>query len=265
MDSALNEELNILFEKFSNEVKNILGNNIKSIIIYGSVALGGFIKGKGDIDYICIINDNLCDEEIRKIHDLHENIRNGSLGELGVQLEGAYYSLPMMCNMKEAIGRGYYMGTNKNRWREVSKVGSLNCMDRLMMIRHGIVIYGEKKIDYLKEPRLEEIKEEFLENLQNNIEWSKKGNSVYFSIEMVYFAARGLNTLKTGQLLSKGKACEWFVLEYEKSKWRDYVGYTSKFRYPLSKQEEEIINRAYIINNTTPFLEDIYRVLTIAN
>lgn len=60
-NNRLNDELNLLFGEFSNEVKNILGDNLKSIIIYGSVALGGFIRGKGDIDYVCITENNLKD------------------------------------------------------------------------------------------------------------------------------------------------------------------------------------------------------------
>jgi hypothetical protein len=258
MDSiVLDSQLKVLFKEFAHEVTKIMGNNLKSIIIYGSVSLGDFRRGKGDIDFVCITKNDLTDNEITKIIELHDNIRGGSLGELGVQLEGAYYTVSMVSNIKKNTGRGYYMGTSRRGWKEVSAANSLNYMDILMMINHGIVIAGEENKDYFREPIALEIREEFIKKLQDYIGWAIKTEDIWLSIEMVYFAVRGLNTVLTGNLLSKSEACQWYCQTYPQSQWTKLVEYTSQFRYPMTAQEESSIDKTFIMTNAILFLGDI--------
>lgn len=253
-----NFDLESLFNDFAVEVIKILGDNLKTTVIYGSVALGDFAKGKGDIDFLCIVEKDLTDQEIKGIQEAHDAIRNGSLGELGVQLEGAYYTLPMVKDIKNGYGRGYYLGTNRKGWKEVSSAASLNYIDISMILRYGIVIAGEDPKEYIDLPTELQIRNEFVNKLTNYIDIGKKLEDIGLSIEMVYFCVRGLNTILVGDLLSKSMACKWFSQKYSASKWSQLVEYISQFRYPLAKEEVLRIDKIYITRNATKFLEDIY-------
>jgi hypothetical protein len=50
--------------------------NIEAIFLYGSVALGGYIEGSSDIDFIAILGEPLSDSVIQSISIVHQQLEN---------------------------------------------------------------------------------------------------------------------------------------------------------------------------------------------
>jgi len=61
---------------FHKDVYRILGDKFYDFFIWGSVVLNDFKNGKGDIDFVVVLNDEINDAEINKIVELHDKYRN---------------------------------------------------------------------------------------------------------------------------------------------------------------------------------------------
>ena len=69
--------------------KEILGNQLIGMYLYGSLASGDFDPKSSDIDFVVITNDFLPGEIISKLEDLHKRIWSNGL-KWAAKLEGAY-------------------------------------------------------------------------------------------------------------------------------------------------------------------------------
>lgn len=262
MDKTFYEdvEFNVIMNKFKNEMKNILGENLLSIIITGSVSLGDFIPGKGDIDFIVVTQHDLSSQNCTDIIEFHEKLRAGGLGQLGIQLEGIYCPLDMIKKTDNYEGKGCYIGTSRKGWKEITSSG-LSITDFFMLSQYGKVFYGKDIRSRIYAPTYVELQKEIKSEIKKNLNYSNKINDIYFSLHLLYLGTRGLYTFLNNKILSKGESCKWFITEYPESKWKPFIKYSSKYRYPLYENEKKEINEEYIIKNSPLFLEDIYNII----
>lgn len=252
------EKINNVLIDFSQVVSDTLGGNLASIIIYGSVALDDFKHGKGDIDFVCVTHKSLTEKEIDLLTNNHREIRAGSLGELGKQIEGSYYPKKIFENEENKIG--LYIGTNQNNWRTISSI-QLNLFDQHIIRKHGIVIYGEDNRHIFYKSSFEELKQEYLNELKNRIDSIEEYKDIEFNIETIYFALRGFNTILKKSFISKSESCKWYIDNFEDLNYIDLIKHIRHYRYPLSSEDKYTINSDLIFNKTKPFLEHIYNLI----
>jgi len=249
-----------MINEFVDRVKEILDNNLLSIIISGSVALGGYIYGKGDIDFFVVTKQDMSDNDYEEIIKLHERLRAGELGPLGIQLEGLYCPLKMMEDPRQYTGLGCYIGTSRKGWKQISKSVMSN-IDYLTLRKSGKTFYGEDIANRIFRPSFDELRETIITEIENNIEPAVKINDIYFSLHLLYLATRSLYTFFNYDVLSKGKSCDWFIEKYPDSPWVSFVKYTSQYRYPLEETEKKQIDENYVVSNAPLFLENIYSII----
>ncbi|MGF7060159.1 nucleotidyltransferase domain-containing protein [Brassicibacter mesophilus] len=249
-----------MIREFMDRIKEILDNNLLSVIISGSVALEDYIYSKGDIDFFVVTKHDLSVDDYEKIIKLHERLRAGELGLLGTLLEGVYCPLPMMQEPRYYTGLGCYIGTRRKGWKQISKSAMSN-IDYLTISQYGKTVYGEDITKKIFKPSYDELRETIIAEIKNNLKHSEEINDIYFSLHLLYFATRSLYTFFNYDIISKGKSCDWFIQKYPDSQWVPFIKYTSQYRYPLDKIEKEQIDGNYIIKNAPLLLEHIYSII----
>ena len=81
-------EINNTMGKFTSNLIELLGDNLLSVILYGSAVLGDFVPGKGDLDFLVVTKESLNDGDCEKLFNLHDRMRAGEMGQLAIQNEG---------------------------------------------------------------------------------------------------------------------------------------------------------------------------------
>ncbi|MCX6343525.1 MAG: nucleotidyltransferase domain-containing protein [Armatimonadetes bacterium] len=250
----LEEALCETMTRFGDDLQEILGENLKSVILFGSAVLGDFTPGKGDLDFLVVTADSITHYECEFIFSLHESMRSGS-NILARQLEGTYYPLRVVADPVNVNAPGCYVGTGRKGWKPVD--GSKNSlMDYAIIKKHGRTCYGSNVTNLVYSPSQDELVEEFRKSLESSIATAMQVNSLNFALAMCHFAPRGLCFTLTGKMLSKKQSAQWFAEEFSGNKWAELVLDAEKYRYPLT--ESELNEAAPIIEaSVSEFLLDI--------
>lgn len=80
----------ISIEYLLEKSEEILDNNLMSVIISRSTALGDYIYDKGNIDFFVVTKDDLTIKNSKEIFKLYEGLQTGELGAFGIQLKEEY-------------------------------------------------------------------------------------------------------------------------------------------------------------------------------
>jgi hypothetical protein len=255
---SLDKKFSKTMEQFSNNLLEILGENLLSVILFGSAVLGDFIPGKGDLDFLVVAFKDLSSSDCEKLFFLHDKMRAGRMGELAVQLEGTYYPFCIVKDPGHAEAKGCYIGTGRKGWREISS--SCNSLADYAIIRaYGKFFYGKDIRGQIYNPTKEELKDEFLRSLRKSIKSAESINDLMFSISIFQWVPRGLYTLLTGKFVSKREGARWFLTEFPDSPWNSLITHVSRFRYPLSENERAEVNPE-IKSKVKEFLDEIEKI-----
>ncbi|MFC3747219.1 aminoglycoside adenylyltransferase domain-containing protein [Paenibacillus sp. GCM10012306] len=112
-------------------------SNIDSVYIYGSVALGDFIEGSSDIDFIAILREPPTMSDIQSISAAHEELENmfPQTDIMGAYLPGSELGKPQ-CEISSLLT--YY-----NKQVHTNGFGSdINPITWWILKNHGIRVYG---------------------------------------------------------------------------------------------------------------------------
>lgn len=259
----MNSEINNVLKIFIEELKKIFKDKLYSFLIYGSVVLNDFTVGKGDIDFMVVLNDDINEFEINKIISLHENLRNYKLGILGKQLEGSYYTKQMFID-RNRNHQGYYVGTSRKGWRVVNNI-NVNCFDKLNIIDNGMILYGADIRNLIQSPSINDLKLLFINELENRINFLKTYKSTSFLIDTVYLTLRGVSICELGKLVSKSESVKNYLQIINDEEGVKFIEYISKFRLPLAQNEIEIIDDKYIEQCSIYWLKKIYLKYNLVN
>ncbi len=232
----LTEHAPLIFDQFASHIEAILGNNLRSILLFGSYVLNDFTEGQGDLDFMVLTTYNLDAKAIQGIFQFHEALRAGALGVLGAQLEGTYYPLSLVMAPLSGEGKGCYIGTRREGWRSLSRnVNSL--MDYAMLSRVGQVIHGEDLRAFLYVPTPSELIQEMHDASRHHQTFLEKPElPPGFAVSLVHWITRNLIYLATHQIVSKTKAGIWYCAEYSPAIHQDLVQYCLPLRHPYSDE-----------------------------
>jgi len=241
---------------FSSNLGEILGENLLSVILFGSAVMGDFHPGEGDLDFVAVTRTGLSDSDCKTIFDLHDRMRTVELGRLAIQLEGTYYPLPIICDPFNAKVSGCYVGTTRRNWRQIDS-NKNSMMDYAIIKNFGMTFGGEEIKHLFYNPSRSELRAEIDCNLDINIETCKERNSAAYALAMFHWAPRALCFVMTGEIVSKTQGALWYVSEFPDSQWTPLVSHAIGFRsYPLALEKQEQVDHS-IIDKVYDFLMHI--------
>jgi len=134
-------------ERTMNKLCNSLGmnnSNIVSVYIYGSVALGNYIEGSSDIDFIVILSDPPNKSDIQTISEAHKEVE---IEFPEADIMGAYLHVNDLGKPESEISS---LVTYYNKQVHTNGYGAdINPITWWILKNHGIKVYGsEQSLNY---------------------------------------------------------------------------------------------------------------------
>lgn len=123
---------------FVSIVGDALGDTLRSVILYGSVAFGDLAPGYGGLDFVAIVDNDIADDRREALIEARRPLRSGLYGVYARMIEGAFLPRHMTC--PQSAGRVVWWGTSGERLWESSWLGWFDCLG---IRKRGVVIHGE--------------------------------------------------------------------------------------------------------------------------
>lgn len=92
-----NPELDLAIGVFLGIIDETLRGTLRSVILYGSVALGDLAPGYGDLDFVAITDNDIADDRREALIEAHRPLRSGPYGVYARMIEGAFLPRHMTC------------------------------------------------------------------------------------------------------------------------------------------------------------------------
>lgn len=224
-----------MIQMFQDDLQAIEGIYVEDIVVYGSTVTGDYIEGRGDIDFLVFLKNELTKVQIADIFSLHEKYRNNQ--DLFAKLEGTYYTLK---SQKDIIS-GIYIGTSRSGWKAIDYIVHDN-IEQGMILNDYRTLTGKIELEKLFSVDWKLIDKEINENIKESLLLSKKLNDVEFNIYIIQTLARCLFTRKNNSFTSKSKAIA-FLSKYEDfQKHRVVLERLQSIRYPYSASEVKSVD-----------------------
>ncbi|BCN30921.1 nucleotidyltransferase domain-containing protein [Anaeromicropila herbilytica] len=197
-------------DTMKNALVSILGDNVVSIYLYGSVAMDDFKLGWSDIDIICFIKHIMSEEQAEELVELRQNLLKLDQNNTYFRsFEGAIVSLEEFYN--EEYTRVVYWGTSGQR---ITNNYVFDVFSRYELMNDGILLYGNDIRQSLCLPTYLQLREGVMQHLETIRKHAITTNQSLYSCGWLLDTARCLYTLRTGQVISKTMAGYW-ALEQE--------------------------------------------------
>lgn len=133
----LPDKVKITMDKLCTTLERRLTGTIKAAYVYGSTALGDYIEGSSDIDFIAVIQQPLSSMDIQAIREAHEEVEYSLPG---TDIMGAYLT-------QEDLGKSFNdissVVTYYNKQVHTGGKGAdLNPVTWWVLKNDGILVYG---------------------------------------------------------------------------------------------------------------------------
>jgi hypothetical protein len=220
--------------RFTDDLKEILKDNLHEIIIHGSYALGDFRPNRGDLDYIVVTEHDLDTSTNNEIFNLHDNYRaNREL--LLHQLEGTFYPRAILSHLDLPFV-GCYIGTGRSGWRTITTFQN-SYIDLRVIEKKGIFLLGSCVPVY--RPTEDEIRTEMKTDHCRLVRTAtdRAIDGIGFWCAIVHWCARTICYLKTGLLASKADACRWCKDSENLGEFGELFDMAENRRYPYGDEK----------------------------
>ncbi len=230
-----NASLNRALEPFLGMAHDLLGDQLVSVLLHGSVVFDDLAPGYGDLDFVAIVAGELSEERCRRLVDLRRPLRGGDWGPFGKMLEGAF--LPRDLLDPKKTGSAFWWGTSGERAWQGNRLGWF-CLHGLRTA--GIVIFGEDVRAEIPPASRESLLADAWADCQN-IKQHGRGGTLH-SVDWLLQAARVLFWLKEGELISKSRAADW-GLDHVTGRWRNLLRQAKEIRLHPQRAESPEVKR----------------------
>lgn len=247
-------EVSFVMLNFHRRLKRILGNKVKDIVIHGSAVNNSFVRGKGDIDFLVLLSQDVSDVEYEEITDYHRKSRLNK--NLESQLEGSYIVLSKCHNN---IDGGIYIGSTESRWKRFAG-NSFSNLDKAYIRAINYSLYNEKYIEKLFNYRWEDVKSEIRVNTEKTLALLEKLPDFDFKLYALHTAVRGFYTYKTHTFASKLQALEMMENDLEFIEHRDFIRNIKVYKSMLSEAEKFDMNKLDL-SRINEIVFDIHKLL----
>lgn len=194
----LNESIKIM----TNEIISILADNRPIIYLVGSVALDDFQLGWSDIDILVLTEREITELQADTLVGLRQALLERYPGNPYFHLfEGGTLSADAFLHSKNE--RTVYWGTSGQRITDNYKMDSFGMAE---LLDSGILLCGEDIRNKMTYPTYAQMRDDIVHHIQSA---RKHGVVVGWLLDI----ARGIYTLRTGNIIAKTAAGEWALDE----------------------------------------------------
>jgi hypothetical protein len=208
-------QVNLALGLFLRILAAFFGEQLVSVLLYGSIVFDDLAPGYGDLDFLTVVKRDLSPDECRQLVELRKPLRSGTYGVVATMIEGAF--LPQHMLDPVSAGTALWWGTSGERTWTSNELGWLV----LHTIRErGIVAWGEDIRNRI--PRAS--RDVLLQDVQSACDSMKahgRGGTLH-SVDWLLMAARLLLWLREGRLSSKSEAAEWGYV-HARGTWRQFL------------------------------------------
>ena len=199
-----------LLKRFTEESKNILGENLVGVYLHGSAAMGCFNPAKSDLDLLVVVEEGLCDDVKRSFMDmvLQMNVEAPAKGlELSVlrRADCAAFVHPMPFDLHFSIAHEQWYRTDPQDYVEKMKGVDQDLAAHITILhRKGVVLYGPAISDvFAPVPR-----DAYVKSIRADIADAEEQilkNPVYVALNL----CRVMAFIREGLVLSKLEGGRW--------------------------------------------------------
>lgn len=197
-------ELSQTLDTLVNHITTILSET-PSIYLYGSVVLSDFRQGWSDIDLLVLTQKPISDTAAEALIPLRQTMQTEDPSDPYIRAcEGAMLSLDAFLH-----GTGdnvVYWGTSGQRRRDHY---ALDSFCQKMLLEQGIRLCGAEVRDQMPMPSYAELCADVERHLASIRQFGAKTVRSLYSYGWLLDIARGLYTLRTGQIVAKTAAGIW--------------------------------------------------------
>lgn len=191
--------------KMINALSNILGSNIESIYLYGSVVSNDYRKGWSDIDFICFTKSLFTDEQAEKLKMLRQTLLiKEPKNKFYRKFEGIIVPLDDFINNK--FSKLVYWGTSGQR---IKQEHCVDVFSKYEIIKYGKLVYGKEVKNQLFMPSHDELKDAIKKHYFSIREHAKTTDKSLYSCGWLLDISRCIYTLKHNDVISKTEAGKW--------------------------------------------------------
>jgi predicted nucleotidyltransferase len=205
--SEVNKILNLLLAS----VREILGNQLVGMYLYGSLSSGDFNPETSDIDFLVVTTSTLSDKAIAELRSMHHRIWKSGL-KWASKLEGSY--IPKRDIRRHDPHSAPCPTVNEGKFY-LDKRGSDWIIQRHVIREQGIVLAGPDPKSLIDPVSPEDIRravkgvlQEWWFPMLEDPSWLKNHGSEYHAFAILSMC-RALHALKHGTIVSKPIAARW--------------------------------------------------------
>ncbi len=187
------------------EISGILADNQPSVYLYGSSVLGDFRLGWSDIDILVLTQKRITSSQAEKLVALRQEL-------LEKEPDNPYYRsfeggmLTLSAFISEEPDCVVYWGTSGQRITDTYLFDSFGLSE---LEESGKLLYGEDIRCYLKAPEYADFYRDVRKHYEAIRKYAQTTNKSFYSFGWLLDIARGIYTLRYGNVISKTAAGQW--------------------------------------------------------
>lgn len=239
-----------LLENFQEDLNKIEHLKVVDIVLYGSTISGDYIEGRGDIDFLVFIEDEITTIQKEALFKLHESYRVNF--DKYAQLEGTYYHFN---NNKELVN-GVYIGTKRKGWKVVDSIIH-GPVEQGMILNNYKTLNRRIRLEEYFETNWTNILEEVISTTKEFERLKNELNNVEFNIYAIQTTTRNIYTRDKRNFTSKSHGIDYVIALGKYDAYKALLEDLKVLRYPYLIEE---INRIDV-NDTNQLLSELINEL----
>ena len=213
-------EVDALLEILLARIREVLGDKLVGLYLYGSLVMGDFDMEASDIDLLAALTSDVTETEFERLQAMHDAIaREHPPWENRIEVQ--YYSLQGLNTFRDK--RTPIAKISPGEPFNLSDAGRDWLMNWYMVREQAVVLYGPPAAEIIGPVSREEYVEAAREHVEEwgprMAETKDRPSQAYAILTM----CRALYTDREGGQLSKKQAAEWVAREYP-----EWAGITQK-------------------------------------
>jgi len=188
------------------QVREILDEQLLSVVLYGSVTLGDFQPGWSDIDVCVVLVESVTEDTGERLGRVYDLMRRRYLEErrggwMSGQVLESHYIPAALASATRGDLECYIAGGKTGK---LQRGDPFQPFDRYMLAKHGQTFFGQT-VRFMQ-PTAAQLREQAEIDVSSLMSW--KSQSAVWLAAMLHWMARSLVFWRDGRLLSKTAALQ---------------------------------------------------------
>ncbi len=203
-------DLNQSIKRMTDRIVSVLGNDVHSIWLYGSVVLDDFRPGWSDIDLLVLSNTRITEQQAQPLVGLRQTM-------LETEPDNRYYRSfeGIIANRDEyltgSFSRLVYWGTSGQRITDRYQPDVFSAYE---LTKYGQCVYGEKNRSIFSQPSGSDLEAAVKQHYESIRRYAIHTDEKLYSCGWLLDIARCIYTLRYKDVIAKTRAGLWALSEH---------------------------------------------------